>query len=283
MSGAGAAGNATTNEGTTMRRIGLLGGMSWESTAVYYKLLNEGVQRRLGGLHSADLVLRSVDFAEVDELLVAGAWEALGATLAGEIRALRDAGAEIIGIACNTVHLVAEQVMAAVDVPLVHIVDAVGQAARRAGLGTVGLLGTEYTMNSTLYSDHLQQQGIEVVVPEPADRTVVHQVILDELCHGVIRAPSRERLVEVVRRLVERGAQGVVFGCTEIGMLLGPDDVDVPVLDSTRVHVEALLDAALSPRLTVLPAVPAPVADVSLPDPFESTASPRPTRQERSA
>ncbi|MBO0840650.1 MAG: amino acid racemase [Sciscionella sp.] len=226
-----------------MRRIGLLGGMSWESTAVYYRLLNEGTKRRHGGLASADLVLRSVNFAEIERLQAAGAWDQLGERLGIEAKALVAAGAELIGIATNTMHLVAPRVEAA-GVPVVHIVDVVADAALAKRYDTIALLGTDYLMTAPLYPKRLAAQGIDVIIPDADDRATVHRVIYDELCRGVVSAESRRRYVDVIARLAERGAKAVVLGCTEIGLLIGAADVDVPLLDSTTLHVDALLLAA---------------------------------------
>ncbi|GGC12355.1 aspartate/glutamate racemase family protein [Cellulomonas carbonis] len=236
-----------------MRRIGLLGGTSWESSAHYYAQLNEGVRERLGGFHSADLVLRSVDFAEVEALQVAGDWVALGERYAAEGRALRAAGAELVGILANTMHLVADDVAAGSGLPVVHVVDAVADAAERAGARHVGLLGTAYTMASDLYPSRLAPRGIETLVPDPADADEVHRLIYAELVHGRVTPATRQAYVDVVERLVARGVDAVVLGCTELAMLL-PGDTPfspVPVLDSTAVHVNALLDAALAAGLPV--------------------------------
>jgi aspartate racemase len=229
-----------------MRRIGLLGGMSWESTAVYYRLLNEGARARRGGLCSADLVLRSVEFSVVAARQAAGDWDTLGAQLATEAKGLVAAGAEVLGIATNTMHLVAPQVAEAAGVPLVHIVDVVGRAATAAGVHAVGLLGTDYLMTSSLYPERLVPHGIDVLVPDEADRAVVHRVIYDELCQGVVREESRQRYQDVIGRLTARGAAAVVLGCTEIGLLIQQADVDTRLLDSTALHAEALLDAAMA-------------------------------------
>jgi len=228
-----------------MRRIGLLGGTSWESTVDYYRLLNEGVRLRMGGLHSADLVLRSVDFAEIEALQSAGDWTALGRRYAFEAEALVTAGADVIGICANTMHLVYDDVARA-GVPVVHVVDAVADAARGVGATAVGLLGTAYTMASPdLYPARMAAHGIDVLVPADDDAAAVHRVIYDELVVGQVRAESRELLRAVVGRLVERGAQAIVLGCTELGMILRPPDSAVPLVDSLAAHVEALLGAAL--------------------------------------
>jgi aspartate racemase len=233
--------------GASMRRIGLVGGMSWESTALYYRLLNEEVRERLGGFHSARLVLASVDFAEVEAMQSAGDWAAAGAMLAEEARAVQAAGAECLVLCTNTMHKVADVVQAAIDVPLLHLADVTADAVRGAGIGRVALLGTRFTMEQPFYADRLRSHGVEVLVPDGEDRALVHDVIYDELVLGVVREESRAAYVEVVRRLAERGAGGVVLGCTEIELLLGPDDVDLPVFATTALHVQAAVDFALSP------------------------------------
>ena len=229
-----------------MRRIGLLGGTSWESTAHYYAQLNRGAAQRLGGFHSADLVLRSVDFAEIEALQRAGDWAALGARYADEARALRDAGAQVIGILANTMHLVHDDVVGGSGLPVPHIVDAVAAEASRLGVTRPALLGTRYTMESSLYPDGLRPHGITSTVPTGDDAVETNRVIYDELVHGVVRDESRRALQAIVGRLVEAGADAVVLGCTELAMILGPDDLAVPVLDSTALHVTALLDAAMA-------------------------------------
>jgi aspartate racemase len=231
---------------STTRRIGLLGGMSWESTALYYRLVNEEVRERLGGFHSARLVMASVDFADVEAMQVAGDWAGAGALLADEARALESAGAECLVLCTNTMHKVADAIEAAVGIPLLHLADVSADAVRRAGLERVALLGTRFTMEQAFYADRLRSHGIEVLVPEEPDRTLVHDVIYDELVLGVVRDASRAAYVDVVRRLVGRGAQGVVLGCTEIELLIGPADVAVPVFATTRLHALAAVDFALS-------------------------------------
>ncbi len=228
-----------------MRTIGLLGGMSWESSAEYYRLLNEGVRDRLGGLHSARLVLASVDFAQVEAMQVAGDWEAAGRLLADEARGVEAAGADLLLICTNTMHKVADQVQAAVGIPLLHLADATARAVQGAGIERVGLLGTAFTMEQDFYTGRLSDHGLDVLVPDAPGRELVHRVIYDELCQGVVREESRQAYQRVVADLVERGARGVILGCTEIELLLGADDVDVPVFATTALHVEAALDAAL--------------------------------------
>lgn len=230
-----------------MRKIGLLGGMSWESTAEYYRLFNEGVREQLGGLHSARLVLSSVDFDQIERLQVAGDWDQAGELLATEARGLQAAGAEAVLLCTNTMHKVADQLEAAIDIPLLHLADATATAVLAAGLKTVGLLGTAFTMEQDFYRDRLASHGLEVLVPDDAGRALVHRVIYDELCLGVVREDSRRAADEVIAKLVERGAGGVILGCTELELLIDPDEPG-PVLlfPTTRLHVAAGLEFMLS-------------------------------------
>jgi aspartate racemase len=228
-----------------MRTIGLIGGMSWESTAEYYRLLNEGTRERLGGLHSAKCVLYSVDFAEVERLQSAARWAEAGDLLADAARALEAAGADLLLICTNTMHKVADRVEAAVDVPLLHLADTTAQAVRAAGLARVGLLGTAFTMEQDFYRGRLAGHGLEVLVPDADGRAEVHRVIYEELCLGVVREESRAAYREVIAGLVARGAQGIVLGCTEIELLVGAGDSPVPVFPTTRLHAEAAVAAAL--------------------------------------
>lgn len=227
-------------------RVGLLGGMSWESTAEYYRLMNHLVAKRLGGLHSAELVMYSVDFAVVEQMQTAGAWDEAGQLLADAARALERAGAELLVLCTNTMHKVAPQIEEAVSVPLLHLGDATADAVLAAGLDTVGLLGTAFTMEQEFYRDRLASRGLTVLVPGAEDRAEVHRVIYDELCRGVVSGPSRRRYQEVIDRLVAQGAQGVVLGCTEIELLVGPQDSPVPVFPTTRIHAEAAVARALA-------------------------------------
>ncbi|MCZ2861179.1 aspartate/glutamate racemase family protein [Blastococcus sp. VKM Ac-2987] len=229
-----------------MRTIGLLGGMSWESSALYYRLLNETVRDRLGGLHSARCLLLSVDFAGIERLQAAGDWAAAGALLATDARALQAAGADVVVLCTNTMHTVADVVADAIDVPLLHIGDSTAGAVTAAGLSCIGLLGTRYTMEQPFMADRLAAAGLEVLVPEKADRDRVHRVIYEELVLGIVRDESRQAYRDVVDRLVARGARGVVLGCTEIELLIGPDDVDVPTFPTTALHVAAAVEAALA-------------------------------------
>lgn len=230
-----------------MKRIGLLGGMSWESSAEYYRLVNELVRERLGGLSSADCVLRSVDFEPVERLQRSGRWEEAGELLAGEARALEAAGAELLVLCTNTMHKLADEIAAAVAIPFVHIADATASAVRAAGLGSVGLLATAYTMEQDFYVGRLRQRhGLDVLVPDAAGRRLVHDVIYGELCVGVVREESRAAYRRVMAGLVERGAEGMLLGCTEIDLLVGPGDATVPVFDTTALHAQAAVDLALS-------------------------------------
>ena len=230
-----------------MKRIGLLGGMSWESSAEYYRFVNEAVRNRLGGLHSADCLLRSVDFAGVEELQRTGRWNEAGKLLATEAQALVAAGAELLVLCTNTMHRVADQIAAAVEIPFVHIADTTADAVRAAGLSTVGLLATAYTMEQDFYVGRLKRiHGLAVVVPGPQDRRVVHDVIYQELCLGIVKDESRRAYRRVISGLVGRGAEGILLGCTEIDLLIGPPDAPVPVFDTTRLHAERAVDLALA-------------------------------------
>jgi aspartate racemase len=231
-----------------MRVIGMLGGMSWESSAQYYRLANELARERLGGLHSARLVLVSVDFAEIERLQVTGQWEQAGELLAGAAKSAEAAGAELLLLCTNTMHKVAGQIQDAVSIPLLHLADATAAAVRRAGLSTVGLLGTAFTMEQDFYRDRLASHGLTVLVPPPQDRALVHRVIYQELCLGEVREASRQAYREVIDRLEHAGAEGVILGCTEIELLVGEHDSPVPAYPTTRLHVEAAVDASLAPR-----------------------------------
>lgn len=229
-----------------MQTIGMLGGMSWESTAEYYRLANEAVRERLGGVHSARLLVDSVDFADVEALQAGDRWDEAGVLLAGRARALEAAGADLLVLCTNTMHKVAPAIEEQVAIPLVHIADATAAAVRAAGLDRVGLLGTAFTMEQAFYRDRLAEHGVEVVIPEAADRDLVHRVIYDELVRGTIRDESRSAYLDVVSRLADRGAQGVVLGCTEIELLIGPADSPIPSFPTTRIHVEAAVALAFA-------------------------------------
>ena len=228
-----------------MRTIGLLGGMSWESSALYYRLVNEAVRDRLGGFHSARVVLTSVDFAEVESMQARGDWDGAGSLLAREAQMLQAAGADCVVLCTNTMHKVADSIETAVDIPLLHLADVTAAAVRTAGLDRVALMGTRFTMEQPFYVDRLRAHGLDVVVPAEDDRRRVHDVIYDELVRGVVREESRSAYVDVIGRLVAQGARGVILGCTEIELLLGPGDVDVPVFATTALHAQAAVDFAL--------------------------------------
>jgi aspartate racemase len=230
-----------------VKTIGLIGGMSWESTALYYRIINETVREQLGGLHSAPLVLWSVDFAEIERLQAAGDWQQAGRILGQAAAALERAGAEFLVMTTNTMHLVAPAIEAAVGIPLLHIADPTGEALVRAGVTTVGLLGTGFTMEQPFYADRLRSEfGLEVLVPPADDRAVVHRIIYEELVLGDIRDSSREAYRGVMRRLVEAGAQAIILGCTEITLLVDQDDATVPLFDTTALHAAAAVERALS-------------------------------------
>jgi aspartate racemase len=228
-----------------VRTLGLLGGMSWESTLPYYRIINERVRERLGGLHSAKLILYSVDFAEIERLQQIGDWDTAGRVLADAAQALERAGAQALVICTNTMHRVLATIEAAIGIPVLHIADATAQLVRAQGVGKVGLLGTRFTMEQDFYRGRLQRNMLDVVVPDAEARAEVHRIIYDELCLGVIRDASRTRLGEIMRALVMDGAQGVILGCTEVGLLVGAGDTTVPVFDTARIHAEYAADWAL--------------------------------------
>lgn len=229
-----------------MKVIGLIGGMSWESTIEYYRLINEAVRVRLGGLHSARCVLYSVDFEEVAALQRQGQWEAAARLLTGVAQRLEGAGAGLVLICTNTMHKVAAAVQSGIRIPLLHIVDATAASITRAGIRRVGLLGTRFTMEEDFYRGRLAGSfGVDVVIPDAADRETVHRVIFEELCVGVIRPESKARIAGIMGRLVGQGAQGIFLGCTELGLLVEPGDCRVPLFDTTREHALAAVDEAL--------------------------------------
>jgi aspartate racemase len=229
-----------------MKTIGLIGGMSWESTLPYYRLINEGVKQRLGGLHSARLVLHSVDFHEIEVLQREDRWDEAGAMLAQAARSLDAAGADLLVLCTNTMHKVADAIEAATPLPLLHIADCTGDAIRAAGLRRVGLLGTRFTMEQDFYRGRVEQRhGIEVLTPPAPDRAQVHRIIYDELCRGEVRDASRAIYREIIARLVAQGAEAVVLGCTEIGLLVGDDDASVPLFDTTAIHAARAVEESL--------------------------------------
>jgi aspartate racemase len=228
-----------------MKTIGLLGGMSWESSIEYERIINTEIRRRLGGAHSADLLIRSYDFATIEALQRNDEWERAGALLATDAARLEASGADLIVLATNTMHKVAPQIEAAVTVPFLHIADATADAVDRAGIESVGLLGTRYTMEQDFYRGRLEERGLAVVVPAAVDRSFINDVIFDELVRGLIVESSRERLLGIIGRMYEQGVGGVIAGCTEIELLVTPDDLDRPYFPTTRIHAVAAVGAAL--------------------------------------
>lgn len=230
-----------------MKTIGILGGMSWESSVEYYRIINRAVQRELGGLHSAKSLMFSFDFAEIEDLQHAGRWDEATASMVAAARDVERGGADLLLIATNTMHRMADEVQAAIDIPLIHIADATAEAIIAQGIRTIGLLGTRYTMEEDFYAGRLRSKhGLEVLVPLRDDRTLVHEVIYNELCLGITKDDSRARYREIINSLVAMGAEGVILGCTEIMLLIGQDDSPVPVFDTTTIHAEAAVRAALS-------------------------------------
>jgi aspartate racemase len=230
---------------TSMKRIGLIGGMSWESTALYYQLINQGVAERLGGLHSSDCLLASVDFAPIAHLQAEDRWEEAGDVLVDKARTLEAAGADLLVLCTNTMHKVAPAIEAAVGIPLLHIIDITADAARSRGFHRLGLLATGFTMGQPFYRDRLATHGLETIVPDTDGRELVHRIIYDELCRGIVTADSRRRVCAVIDDLVARGAEAIILGCTEIELLIGPDDTSAPLLPTTALHAAAALEAAL--------------------------------------
>jgi aspartate racemase len=229
-----------------LKVIGLIGGMSWESTVTYYRLINETIRERLGGLHSAKIILYSVDFHEVEQLQHAGSWEEAGALLANAARALESAGSEFLVLCTNTMHKVASAIEAAVPIPLLHIADTTAAKIKQAGFSTVGLLGTRFTMEQEFYRYRLQQRhGLNVLIPGQEDREIVHRVIYDELCLGNLIPESREEYRRIIGDLVVHGAQAVILGCTEISLLVTQQDSGVALFDTTSIHARNAAEQAL--------------------------------------
>lgn len=219
-----------------MKTIGLIGGMSWESTVTYYQVINEAVKRRLGGLHSAKILMYSVDFAEVEACQAAGDWDRSADILGDAAERLERAGADVIAICTNTMHKVAPQIQRRISIPILHIADATAERLRREGIRRVALLGTKYTMQQDFYRERIRSSGIDVLIPDAADVEIVNRVIYGELCLGEIREASRREYVRIIDGLKARGAEGVILGCTEIGLLIGPQDSPLPVFDTTQIH-----------------------------------------------
>jgi aspartate racemase len=230
-----------------MKTIGLIGGMSWESTAVYYRLINEGIKARLGGLHSARCVLYSVDFGEIEADRHAGGFPAITPALVGAARAVEAAGADFVVLCTNTMHRLAGEIQANLQVPFLHIADATADAIRARGIKKIGLLGTRFTMEEDFYVGRLtRQHGLEVLIPSAPERECVHRVIYDELCLGDLRPDSRAAYRQIIERLAGQGAEGIILGCTEIGLLVKPADSPVPLFDTTELHAQAAVAYALT-------------------------------------
>lgn len=230
-----------------MKTIGLLGGMSWESTTLYYRLINECVKKRLGGLHSARIAMVSVDFQEIEELQVKGDWAAAGQALAAAASQVQAAGADFLVICTNTMHIVAPAIESAVGIPILHIADATAERIKAQGIQTIGLLGTNFTMEEGFYKDRLSDlYGLDVLIPPKNDRDIVHDIIYNELVLGQVNDSSRAQYLRIIRDLQQRGAEGVIEGCTEIVMLVQQQHTDVPLFDTTAIHAEAAVAQALS-------------------------------------
>lgn len=230
-----------------MRTIGLLGGMSWESTAVYYRRINEQVRNRLGGLHSAEVLMRSVNFDAIVGMQKANEWDAAGATLSALARSLERGGAACVLICTNTMHKLADTIQSAVSVPVIHIGDTTAEAVKATQARRPLLLATRYTMEQDFYLARLREKhGLDLVIPGADDRTTVHEIIFGELCQGVIREQSRQRYLDIVARARDNGADSVILGCTEIGLLISPDMMDIPAFDSTLIHADAAVEFSMA-------------------------------------
>jgi len=229
-----------------MKTIGLICGMSWESSLEYYRLINEYVKQRLGGFHSAKIVMLSVDFAEVEELQHEGRWDGAGKMMAESAKVLQNAGADLIVLCTNTMHKCANEIEAAIQVPFLHIADPTAEKIKSAGIRSIGLLGTRFTMEQDFYRGRLAEKfGLNVMIPNEADREIIHRVIYDELVMGKMDQASRVEYQRIINELILSGAEGVILGCTEIGQLISPRDVSVPVFDTTILHAQAAVDLAL--------------------------------------
>ena len=230
-----------------MKTIGLLGGMSWESTVEYYRLINEGIKSKLSGLHSAQIAMYSVDFEPIEQLQKSGEWESSGEILADAAKKIESAGADFLLICTNTMHKVAQQIEAAIQIPLIHIADATAEELIKNNIQSVGLLGTVFTMEQDFYKGRLQDKfGLNVVIPEKADREIVHKVIYQELCLGNVQTDSRNEYLRIIKDLSEQGAQAVVLGCTEIGILVKQSDTEIKLLDTTAIHAQKAVEMAIS-------------------------------------
>jgi len=228
-----------------MKTIGLLGGMSWESTVSYYQLLNRYVNEKLGGLHSAKILLYSVDFAELEACLAQGEWERIADILAEAALKLEKAGADFLAICTNTMHKVVPQIREKTNLPLIHIAEAAADALLSQGIKKAGLLGTAYTMEQEFYRQVLEEKGLEIVIPEAEERLEINRIIFSELCRGIISPYSKKKYLEIIAELNKNGAEGIILGCTEIGLLIKPEDTKVPLFDTTEIHARAIAEYAL--------------------------------------
>ncbi|UUX35359.1 aspartate/glutamate racemase family protein [Fundicoccus culcitae] len=228
-----------------MKTIGLIGGMSWESTVTYYQIINETIKNELGGLHSAKIILYSVDFAEIEAFQASGEWDKSAAVLTDAAQKLETAGADFIVVCTNTMHKVAPQIQAQIGIPIIHIADATAKELEKQNIKKVALLGTKYTMTQTFYTERITQKGIEVIIPNEKDAALINQVIYDELCLGIIKDESRNQVIQMIEQLKNRGAEGVILGCTEIGLLIKQNDTTLPVFDTTQIHAQAAALQAL--------------------------------------
>lgn len=229
-----------------MKTIGLLGGMSWESTAHYYRLINKGIRSRLGGLHSASLVMYSVDFHGLEQLMKKNDWPAIENELTSFARRVERGGADFLLICTNTMHKAAPAIQEAVSIPLLHLADATARKIQTAGLTKIGLLGTRFTMEEEFYRGRLiKEHGLEVLIPDKSDREIVDRIIFDELCRGEVLPDSKSEYLRIIRQLAEQGAEGIILGCTEIGMLVQPADTPTPLFDTTEIHAGAAVEMAL--------------------------------------
>ena len=227
------------------KTLGIIGGMSWESTQSYYRLINQAIKEKLGGLHSAELLIHSLDLAPIATLQAQGAWDELGAIMVSSGKRLQAGGADAILIATNTMHKVAEQVQAATNLPLIHIADATADAIKQQGLTKVALLGTQFTMTEDFYKQRLLDAGLQVLIPYKVARTEVHRIIYEELCQGQLLTSSRQYYQQVIKDLAAQGAEGVILGCTEIGLLISQADSPIPVFDTTAIHAAAAVELLL--------------------------------------
>jgi len=232
-----------------MKTIGLIGGMSWESSAAYYRLMNEQVKQRLGGLHSAKCILYSVDFQQIEHFQAKGEWDKAGNVLAQAAQSLERAGADFVIICTNTMHKVIDIIEAAITIPILHIADATARQIKEAGLQKIALLGTKYTMEQAFYKARVEGFGIEVIVPDSHERMEVNRIIYEELCLGIIKQDAKSYYIQVVEELVQAGAQGVILGCTEIGLLIQQEDISVPVFDTAAIHAQTAVSMAIQEEL----------------------------------